>query len=101
MIYQFLSSHEEHIGYRGTFQPKWQITCVTEDRHLKYPKALNEGDGIPPFGETIIVPQLPKEAADQSCNGRRHNNMPISTSYIGEDMTLSEKGRKGDDDHER
>lgn len=96
-----LISLKENIGYHGTFQPKWQITCVAEDRHLKYMKALNEWDGVSPFGETMVVPHLPKEATDQSRYGRRHNDMPISTSDIGEDMTLSEKGRKGDDDHER
>src|SRR5688572_13431364 len=69
---------ENELGDRQALESKRKIPCIAQERHLEKPESMNQGNGIFPMREALIVPQFPEKPAHQGRQGRQPQSCPVT-----------------------
>ena len=68
------------MGDDGAFEPEGEVAGVAEERHFEELETVDIGYAVDPFGEAVIVPHFPEEAADECRQGEAKNASPVALS---------------------
>src|SRR3972149_1040244 len=73
-------------GDGGALQSERKVPGIPQDRHLEKEKPMHVGDRVLPLRETVDIPHLPEEAAQQGREGVPDRPSPVALPDPGEDM---------------
>ena len=79
----------QQVGHHGAFEAEWQVTGVAEDGHFKDLIAVNQRDAVFSFGQAVIIPHFPLEAANKRRDGSGYGPTPVPGPYFRKQAALA------------